>query len=138
MPGSNDRARARPSSPEEALEFLTGLSRHIVWEEEVLFPLFEEKTGMTGGPTQVMRTEHRWIKDRLDAVHEKVRAADPGSDGEVEALLAVLGQHNMKEENILYPAIDAQLDAEGVAAVKKAMDSVPEERYACCCQAHAH
>src|SRR5579884_3385315 len=27
-------------------EFKFGLQRHIIWEETVLFPLFEEKTGM--------------------------------------------------------------------------------------------
>ena len=37
-------------------EFKFGLQRHIVWEEGVLFPLWEEKTGMSeGGPTFVMR-----------------------------------------------------------------------------------
>ena len=44
-------------------EFKFGLQRHIVWEEDILFPLFEEKTGMRGGgPTAVMRMEHRIIK----------------------------------------------------------------------------
>ena len=27
-------------------EFKTGLEKHIVWEEEILFPLFEDPTGM--------------------------------------------------------------------------------------------
>ena len=29
-------------------EFKQGLQRHIVWEEEILFPVFEEKTGIIG------------------------------------------------------------------------------------------
>ena len=38
-------------------EFKFGLQRHIVWEEDILFPLWEEKTGVSdGGPTFVMRT----------------------------------------------------------------------------------
>ncbi|MEY4704226.1 MAG: hypothetical protein RL042_422, partial [Nitrospirota bacterium] len=33
-------------------EFKFGLQRHIVWEEDLLFPIWEEKTGMAeGGPT---------------------------------------------------------------------------------------
>ena len=37
--------------------FLTGLQRHIVWEEELLFPVWERKSGMTGGgPTQITLT----------------------------------------------------------------------------------
>lgn len=121
--------------------FITGLSRHIVWEEEILFPLFEKRTGMTNsGPTEVMRQEHLMIKRHLDAIHDKVRVADPESDLEENALLDVLKAHNMKEEQILYPAIDSGLDAAAAAEVKAAMDAVPEERYAVCCggAGHAH
>jgi iron-sulfur cluster repair protein YtfE (RIC family) len=51
-------------------EFKIGLQRHIIWEEEILFPLFEEKTGLkNGGPTEVMRLEHRQIKTHLETIH---------------------------------------------------------------------
>ncbi|MBI3297214.1 MAG: hemerythrin domain-containing protein [Elusimicrobia bacterium] len=126
-----------PAAKENFKLFLKGLTRHIVWEEDVLFPLFEEKTGMQGmGPTAVMRQEHRVIKGHLDALHEKVRAADPESDDEENALLHVLKDHNMKEEEILYPAIDQSLEAGELEKVEKAMAAIPEERYACCCHAH--
>ncbi len=43
-------------------EFKAGLERHIAWEEDLLFPLFEAHTGMhAAGPTAVMRDEHRQI-----------------------------------------------------------------------------
>ncbi|MBI4060418.1 MAG: hemerythrin domain-containing protein [Elusimicrobia bacterium] len=130
--------RANPAAAKEKFKgFLKGLTRHIVWEEDVLFPAFEEKTGMRdSGPTAVMRAEHREIKGHLDAIHEKVRVADPDSDASENALLSVLKNHNMKEEQILYPAIDMGLDAAGLDAIRKAMDAIPEERYACCCHAH--
>jgi iron-sulfur cluster repair protein YtfE (RIC family) len=55
-------------------EFKFGLQRHIIWEETVLFPLFEEKSGMHDrGPTAVMRAEHREIGQCLEALHDKVR-----------------------------------------------------------------
>lgn len=115
--------------------FLTGLTRHIVWEEDVLFPIFEERTGMRdSGPTAVMRMDHREIRRHLDAIHEKVRVADPGSDASEKALLSVLSDHNMKEEQILYPAIDLALGKTGLDPVWKAMNAIPEERYACCCE----
>src|SRR5262245_9518428 len=41
--------------------FDQGLRRHIRLEEELLFPLFECRTGMRNGPTAVMRNEHRQI-----------------------------------------------------------------------------
>jgi len=126
-----------PAAKENFKEFLKGLTRHIVWEEDVLFPLFEARTGMKGaGPTEVMRREHRLIKGQLDVIHDKVRVADPNSDAAEAALLDILGAHNQKEESILYPAIDQGLDAAGLAGARKAMDSIPQERYACCCHAN--
>ncbi len=73
--------------------FKFGLQRHIVWEEDVLFPKWEENSGMAeGGPTQVMRTEHRMIGDCLEAIHQKVQAQDPESDRDEQRLLDIL-QH---------------------------------------------
>jgi regulator of cell morphogenesis and NO signaling len=128
-----DFAKAKPFFR----EFKFGLQRHIVWEEEILFPLFEEKSGMRqGGPTEVMRTEHRQIGERLEAIHEKVKVADPNTDEEEEELLlAVLSVHNMKEENILYPMIDRTATEEDRTIVFQKMESLPEERYAHCCGA---
>lgn len=76
-----------PQAKEYFKKFKFGLQRHIVWEEEILFPLFEEKTGMKDcGPTAVMREEHRQIGEYLEAVHKKVQCNDPDS-GEEEQLL---------------------------------------------------
>ncbi|MFI5349039.1 MAG: hemerythrin domain-containing protein [Elusimicrobiota bacterium] len=130
--------RKDPAAAKEKFKaFLKGLTRHIVWEEDVLFPIFEERTGMKdSGPTAVMRMEHRQIKGHLDAIHDKVRVGDANSDAAEKALLEVLKAHNMKEEAVLYPAIDQGLDRAGLDAAQKAMDAIPEERYACCCHAH--
>jgi|SRR3989338_582496 len=118
-------------------DFKFGLQRHIIWEEEILFPLFEEKTGMrNGGPTEVMRMEHREIGAILEAIHEKVKARDPESDSDEQKLLTVLGNHNMKEENILYPAIDRSINDNERKAVFKKMEELPPERYAQCCGGH--
>ena len=88
-------------------EFKVGLQRHIVWEEDILFPLWEKETGIKeGGATSAMRTEHRQIGQHLDAIHQKVIDQNPDSDQEEQALLNLLGSHNMKEERVLYPGID--------------------------------
>jgi regulator of cell morphogenesis and NO signaling len=114
--------------------FKFGLQRHIIWEEKILFPFFEEKTGIySGGPTAVMRLEHRQIGEHLEAIHKKVQKADPNSDEEEKMLLAVLSVHNMKEENILYPAIDRAASESDREEVFQAMKEMKEERYAECC-----
>ena len=115
-------------------EFKFGLQRHIIWEETVLVPLFEEKTGMRDrGPTAVMRAEHREIGRCLEALHDKVRRQDADSDPEEQALLRALFAHNQKEENVLYPAIDRLSSAEEKAAAFKTMEELPEEAYRTCC-----
>ena len=120
-------------------EFKFGLQRHIIWEEEILFPIFEQKTGMNnGGPTFVMRQEHRLIGKHLEAIHDKVRVLDPNSDGDEEALLNVLFAHNQKEEQILYPMIDRTVTDEERSTMFETMHSLPEERYAVCCGHQAH
>lgn len=115
-------------------DFKRGLERHIVWEEEILFPLFEAKTGMTaGGPTGVMCLEHRQIKETLGQIHEKVRAQNPETEAEENQLLGVLEEHNHKEEHILYPMIDSLATEEDRKKVFQEMESYPEQEFGCCC-----
>lgn len=114
-------------------KFKFGLQRHIVWEEQVLFPLFERATGIgEGGPTDVMREEHRLIKEALELIHKKVQQEDPGSDREESALLGVLKEHNNKEESILYPAIDLMVSEQDRQLAFEEMKSVPSESYITC------
>ncbi len=93
-------------------QFNSGLKRHIIWEEEILFPIFEQKTGMVAvGPTEVMRMEHRLIKEALEEIHEKLSRQDFHSEAAEEKLVSVLSLHNQKEENVLYPTMDRILSS---------------------------
>ena len=90
--------------------FREGLMRHIRIEEELLFPEFESATGLSeGGPTGVMRHEHLEIRRLMDLIQDLFTAPGP-SAGEFEslrsALFALLHEHNLKEERILYPMTD--------------------------------
>ena len=102
MKTDKDRAHSR------FLDFKAGLERHIFWEEDILFPIFERETGMRDvGPTAVMRMEHRQIRGFLQDIGEELLAEKTEEIEKAEiGLLEVLGSHNQKEENILYPAID--------------------------------
>ena len=125
-----DWAKAR----EAFKQFKFGLQRHILWEESVLFPLFEEKTGMQdSGPTVVMRVEHREIGGCLEALHAKIGRHEQDSEKEEERLFEMLFAHNYKEEHVLYPALDRLLDAAEKEAAFKAMEEIPEEAYRFCC-----
>ncbi len=107
-------------------EFKRGLERHILWEEELLFPLFEAKTGMRdSGPTAVMRMEHREIRESLNAIHAKIEKQNTHTDAEEASLLAVLSAHNQKEEGILYPMIDNVTGDSDRENVFKKMEKYP-------------
>jgi len=93
------------------------LEAHFASEEELLFPAFEAATGMTSGPTEVMRGEHRQMRDLLAQMQGAVDSRDSDTfGGAAETLLILMQQHNMKEENILYPMCDNALGATGVGA----------------------
>lgn len=91
-------------------QFRQAVLQHFAAEESLLFPAFEEKTGMTMGPTQVMRGEHVQMRELLEEGAAALAARDAeGYSGSSETLLIMMQQHNMKEENVLYPMCDQHL-----------------------------
>lgn len=103
----DDRAAAQAAFA----RFDSATRRHLDMEEQVLFPELERATGMTMGPTQVMRAEHAQMRGLLD---QMARAADHDLGGLVElgdTLLMLTQQHNAKEEAIVYPMCQAHLAA---------------------------
>jgi len=95
-------------------DFKSGLERHIVWEEEILFPIFEERTGMQGGPTAVMRMEHIQIKKLLSSIYDQILKRNFETESLESQLFGILSSHNVKEENVLYPWIDQTLSLEEI------------------------
>ncbi|MBK7076603.1 MAG: hemerythrin domain-containing protein [Myxococcales bacterium] len=92
--------------------FAFGLRRHIHLEDEFVFPRFEQLTGMTGGPTMVMRDEHRAIEHHLAGMIDAAMRDDrDGFDSEQEAMVAVLSDHTAREEAVIYPMLDRHLPA---------------------------
>jgi DUF438 domain-containing protein len=97
-------------------QFRSGVMQHFEAEETLLFPAFEAKTGMTQGPTQVMRGEHAEMRELLQAAAGALTARDGDSySGEAETLLIMMQQHNVKEEHVLYPMCDQNLRNEADA-----------------------
>ncbi|HJZ12690.1 MAG TPA: hemerythrin domain-containing protein [Acidobacteriota bacterium] len=119
-----------PKAREYFAAFKFGLQRHIVWEEDVLFPLYDNTVRMEYGPTFVMRLEHKEIAQKLEALHKKIQSGDVNSDREEQDLKDTLRLHNDKEENILYPTIDRTFTTEEKRSLFEALLKIPEERYA--------
>ncbi len=104
----------------KAQVFFDAMEQHFALEEEILFPTLEDYTGMTMGPTAVMRMEHKQMrvlmKEMQEALAEKNKDTVLGSG---ETLLILIQQHNMKEENILYPMADDALSEEANEIVQR-------------------
>src|SRR5512140_1769147 len=104
------------------------MEAHFAAEEDLLFPAFEAATGMSGGPTAMMRHEHEQMRALLAQLAAACAARDGDSySGVAETLLMLMQQHNMKEENILYPMCDQALGAEAERLCAK-MSAMLERR----------
>ena len=104
--------------------FQAAMARHLAMEEEVLFPAFEAPTGNSMGPTQVMRMEHAQMRSLLQDMASAVSAGNQnGFLGLSETLNMLMQQHNLKEENMLYPMSDRVLDSERNGLIR-AMEAV--------------
>jgi iron-sulfur cluster repair protein YtfE (RIC family) len=100
--------------------FAAELDQHItVKEEGILFPAIEAVNGPMG-PTQVMRGEHQQMRALVGQINEAMTAKDAQKFlGLSETLMMLMQQHNMKEEQILYPMID-QCVPNGVELLEQA------------------
>lgn len=91
-------------------KFSLDLTHHFDMEEKVMFPAFEEVTGMTQGPTMVMRMEHSQMRNILDDLKSDIEKKDKNHFfGVSESLMMLMQQHNMKEEQMLYKMADMHL-----------------------------
>ena len=105
-------------------EFQQETERHFQMEERVMFLEFETKTGMTQGPTAMMRQEHTQIRALMAQMCEAIDAKNKDKFfGLSETLMILLQQHNMKEEQMLYPMAQQHLSAESERIVAM-MDSL--------------
>lgn len=97
-------------SQKQLEKFTTDLLHHFDMEEKVMFPVFEEVTGMTQGPTMIMRMEHAQMRAILEDLKSDIEKKDKNHFfGVSESLMMLMQQHNMKEEQMLYKMADMHL-----------------------------
>ncbi len=102
-----------PQAAEAHQGFIDAMERHLKAEEELLFPAFEEASGMTEGPTSMMRHEHEQMRSLFAQMSQALQAQRSDDYlGASETLLIMMQQHNAKEEQILYPMLDQMLAAQ--------------------------
>ncbi len=123
-------------------QFESGLRAHMTWEEEILFPAVEQRTGTKdSGSTTAMRAEHERIKQLLQSLRDEIDRGcqrihmpvpETGSVQTITAytfdraamnksaknLMEVLVPHRQKEGGALYVSLEGTLtEAERVALI---------------------
>ncbi len=101
-------------------EFRQATEDHFQAEENILFPAFEKATGMTQGPTRLMRREHQQMRDALSRMAGAIATRDADASlGCADTLLMLMQQHNLKEEQMLYRMMDEVLESEADALLAR-------------------
>jgi len=112
-------------------EFKSRLERHMLWEEDILFPRVEANIGMNlPAPSIRARSQHREIKRVVDELYKQLVGKQKRTDELEKELEDMWDEHDREEERILYAWIDLSLSEE---EKQKALDlmsrsSVKEER----------
>ncbi len=93
-------------------DFQLATECHLAMEEQVLFMAYETLAGVAG-PSQVMRREHEQMRELFARLYQVLdQRAGTEFLNLSETLLMLMQQHNMKEEQMLYPMCDRLLAAE--------------------------
>lgn len=99
--------------------FRHNMARHFRMEEEVLFPALLDAGGPQG-PVQVMHMEHAQINELIEQMAGAINSRNSKEYGGLsETLLIVMQQHNLKEEQMLYPIADQILAAQREALISR-------------------
>ncbi len=104
---------AAPERAEVALrELLSQITRHMDFEERILFPVYESATLQEAGqgPTALLRSEHARIRTALGEMTRALGAGSlPALSRAACELEAILPGHNVREERVLHRVVDRVL-----------------------------
>jgi hemerythrin-like domain-containing protein len=109
-----DEAKAGFEKLNEAFE------KHFRMEEAVMFVEFERGSGMSCGPTQVMRMEHEQMRKTLAQMGFEIGNAEKSKAlGLCETFNMLVQQHNSKEEQMLYTMADNILSSQAEEIIER-------------------
>lgn len=109
-----DLVRAKNFSAAKELfsQWATTNLAHFDAEEKILFPELEKAIGQQIPPVFVMLSEHMQIKSLIQQMENALIKEDKDNFlGNADTCMIMIQQHNMKEEQILYPMIDRALSS---------------------------
>ena len=94
--------------------FASDLNYHFDMEENVMFPAFELRSESAHcNPTPVMLMEHAQMRKLIEDMRNEVDTKNKEQFfGLSETLMMTMQQHNMKEEQMMYPMVDESMAGE--------------------------
>ena len=96
-------------------KFKTDMLHHFDMEEVVMFAEFNQNAEGGCNPTGVMVMEHDQMRQLFDQMEAALQNEERDRFlGLSETLLFVMGQHNMKEEQMMYNLADNALESEDI------------------------
>ncbi len=102
--------------------FARGLRLHIDIEERDLFPTMTEADPTQKGLVDLLLEDHRRIESALRLLETQVGGPGGPTDRLEFELTNVLWEHNAREENVVYPLLDAHLDPERKLGVRRRLE----------------
>lgn len=121
---SRDWAKAA----EQFRNFEDALGRHILMEEGILFPAFANAVSNASAPIGMLRTEHQRLKAIMERLADSIQCESVRDFTlHADSYVLLIQQHNMKEEEMLYPFLDRVL-ADSRGRVVDAMCAAMQQR----------
>ena len=100
LAGSGDWEKAA----QRVNDLIAVFSRHREMEERILFPVYEEFTGIRGGPTRHLSQEHKLIERMLENLARSLERRDADEFLEASVPLGkAMALHHEKEEDFFLP-----------------------------------
>jgi len=88
-------------------EFEVATRRHLEWEDNLLFPVYEARAGFPGHrEINDMWDEHDHLQELIASIRQKLANQDLALEPEVTQLTDLMEMHHTKEEVVVYGLID--------------------------------
>lgn len=101
-------------------KFNDAMQHHFAIEEAVLFPAFEQLDGSDLGLTLHMRLEHEQMHELISEMQAALNSGSPAScNAPLATLSPLMQQHNLKEEQLLYPLLDQALGEKAAELIER-------------------
>ena len=97
--------------------------RHLIFEEDYLFPAIDAEADIVAGPTDLMRGDHGQMRTWLRAMHDALIDCDARHFGELaQRFRKLVTTHENVEESLLYPMVDRVLGAKALVILGAARE----------------